>query len=660
MEPVFKKVLWGLLGLFLFFQSNAQTDSLVQVFEQNIEDESDETFYSGKYLLDRLFERGDSDLGMSYSKRLIEVTKSQYSGRRGDSLLAIAYDDASRAHSSFVASIPQAIAFMDSAIVFYKKIEFVGRQANAHGNKASFLNSLNRPVEAIKELNKAQKLVLENDLEFKEIVLHGIYRQISLSHKALGQFEQALEYALKSMNELKSYDTSDLSADMMYRLGIGHQLMATVYYDLESWNESKEQALKSLSYMEKLSNDYGMIDPLNSLGNVEMKNENYEEAETYYTKVVEISKRLNNDYGYALALVNRGGMYSDAGSYRKGLNDLLAAFPICERMGNLEFLKVVNYNISEAYEKLGESRSALKYYKEYKVMEDSMKNQSAQAQLNELNVKYETLEKESQLAQQGLTLKTQEATIATQNSRMTIIGGAALVVILIGIIYYNRSRAQQRATFQATLLSEKERGLVAIVEATESERKRISKDLHDGIGQQLSALKLGLQSVKSNVSGQVQEEIEELTDQFSKSADEVRQISHQMMPRSLMEKGLVEAMDGLLENSFRYADIDYTFEHHGMDGRFDEKVEVSLYRILQELVNNVIKHSEATSLSVQLIKSKARLMLLVEDNGKGLDSDNAEGHGLLNIKNRLDMINGEVNFEPSPESGVLATVVVPV
>ena len=338
----------------------------------------------------------------------------------------------------------------------------------------------------------------------------------------------------------------------------------------------------------------------------------------------------------------------------------MEALPICERMGILEFLKVVNYNISETYERMELGDSALVYYKEYKVMEDSMKNQAAQAQLNELNAKYETLERESQLAAQELTLQTQEATIATQNSRIMGIGGTALVLLLIGTLYYNRSKAQQEAIFQASLLSEKEKGLVAIVEATESERKRISKDLHDGIGQQLSALKLGLQAVRSSVNGPVEEEIAELTEQFSKSADEVRQISHQMMPRSLMENGLVEAMDGLLKTSFRYSEINYTFEHHGIDGRFDEKVEVSLYRILQELVNNVIKHSEATQLNVQLIKSKARLMLLVEDNGKGLSEEKTDGHGLLNIKNRLDMINGEVNFEPSPESGVLATVVVPV
>lgn len=648
------------MGLLLFFQLNAQTDSLIQVFEQNIASGADETFYTGKYLLDRLFESGDYELGMLYSKRLLEVTKAQYSGRMGDSLLAIAYDDASRARSGDIAYIPEAVNYMDSAIVLYQNLGLVGRQSNAHGNKASFLNRLNRPKEAIEELTKAQDLVLENELEFRDIILSGIYNQITLTHMNLGQLEPAREYSLKSLSVLAASDSSKTSADWAYRLGIARQILASVYFNMDSLVESKDQAEKSLSYFERINNDFGAIDPLSTLGNIEKKNGNFKKSESYFSKVVEISKRLNNDYGYAMALVNRGGMYSDAGNYRKGLDDLLEALPICERMGILEFLKVVNYNISEVYERLGENRSALKYYKEYKVMEDSMKNQTAQAQLNELNVKYETLEKENQLAEQALTLQTQEATIAIQNSRMIGIGGTALVLFMVGALYYNRSKAQQKAAYQASLLTEKENGLVAIVEATESERKRISKDLHDGIGQQLSALKLGLLAVRSNVSGSVEEEIAELTEQFSKSADEVRQISHQMMPRSLMENGLVEAMDGLLKTSFRYADISYTFEHHGIEGRFDEKVEVSLYRILQELVNNVIKHSEATELSVQLIKSKARLMLLVEDNGKGLGAGKSDGHGLLNIKNRLDMINGEVNFEPSPESGVLATVVVPV
>jgi signal transduction histidine kinase len=131
-------------------------------------------------------------------------------------------------------------------------------------------------------------------------------------------------------------------------------------------------------------------------------------------------------------------------------------------------------------------------------------------------------------------------------------------------------------------LQEKERGFETVLTATEEERSRISKELHDGIGQQLSALKLGLQSVSKSMADEKQrEQLEEIATSFSKSAEEVRHISHQMMPRALMEKGLVEAIEDLLETSFRYSETRFTFEHHQVNDRFNQRIEVSIYRIVQ-------------------------------------------------------------------------------
>ena len=220
---------------------------------------------------------------------------------------------------------------------------------------------------------------------------------------------------------------------------------------------------------------------------------------------------------------------------------------------------------------------------------------------------------------------------------------------------------KQNQKLQSAILAEKERGFESVIQATEEERKRISKDLHDGIGQQLSALKMALSNMASNTSDEdQQEDLEIIIDQFSKSAEEVRQVSHQMMPRTLMDYGLVNAIEDLLQNSFKFSDIKYDFEHRLIVERFDERIEISLYRVLQELINNIIKHSQASEISVQLIQNKGKLLLFVEDNGKGMNNDASDGHGLLNIKSRLDMVKGTVNYEPSPSSGTSATISIPV
>ena len=127
--------------------------------------------------------------------------------------------------------------------------------------------------------------------------------------------------------------------------------------------------------------------------------------------------------------------------------------------------------------------------------------------------------------------------------------------------------------------------------------------------------------------------------------------------------GLIPALADMLEKSLGLTEIQCEFEHHNVENeRFKEAVEISLYRICQELINNIIKHSEAKAVSVQLLKTKSHLVLVVEDNGKGFtfdDPNNQNGIGLMNISSRAKAVNGEVNYEPNPKQGTVASVRVP-
>jgi signal transduction histidine kinase len=178
------------------------------------------------------------------------------------------------------------------------------------------------------------------------------------------------------------------------------------------------------------------------------------------------------------------------------------------------------------------------------------------------------------------------------------------------------------------------------------------------VGQQLSALKLALADLSNKVEGEARSEVESIASHFKQSADEVRSISHQMMPRALMENGLVEAIEDMLQQAFAFSSISYQFEHKNVNQRFDEHIEIGLYRVLQELINNIIKHSQASNVQVQLYKVEQQLMLLVEDDGKGLENKATKGYGLKNIESRLSIIHGKVNFESA--GGTTAIISVPV
>ncbi|MCB0838249.1 MAG: sensor histidine kinase, partial [Bacteroidetes bacterium] len=221
-------------------------------------------------------------------------------------------------------------------------------------------------------------------------------------------------------------------------------------------------------------------------------------------------------------------------------------------------------------------------------------------------------------------------------------------------------KQQEKARIAEVKIEEQQKGLKAIIFAQEEERKRIAKDLHDGIVQQLGGLKLGLQKVFSQEENPEAGKMMALLDD---STQELRELSHQMMPHALSEFGLIPAIEDMLDKSLGHSEMIYQFETFGISDqqRFEESVEISLYRIVQELINNVIKHSGASRVHIQLMKTGPNLTLIVEDNGQGFQPKSTKtGIGLMNISSRLETIDGKVNFEPSPEGGTLAIVKIPI
>ncbi len=138
-------------------------------------------------------------------------------------------------------------------------------------------------------------------------------------------------------------------------------------------------------------------------------------------------------------------------------------------------------------------------------------------------------------------------------------------------------------------------------------------------------------------------------EQLDAAAEEARNISHQMMPRALMDGGLVTALEEMLQKTLGAYALEYSFEHFGLeDDRFKPSVEVGLYRIAQEMVNNIIKHSGAKNVSMQLYQTKHHLILMIEDDGSGFEVNavkQGEGIGMHNIFSRASAVNGEVNYE---------------
>ena len=244
------------------------------------------------------------------------------------------------------------------------------------------------------------------------------------------------------------------------------------------------------------------------------------------------------------------------------------------------------------------------------------------------------------------------------------------IIILMVINFYKVQKTRNKLEIESKYLSElarseealrKERSkrLTAVIDGQEMERSRISRELHDGLGQLLLAIKVKLEQLSQTREKGISEKREELNELLVTTLDEVKRISDNLMPVSLDDLGLSNAIQSLCSDVSRTNRIEIDFVSHGISENIESKIKTYLYRITQEALSNVIKHSEATEVNVQLLGNDKQLTLIIQDNGKGFIYDpvhRLKGNGINNIRERVAILNGIVDIVSSTEMGTVITV----
>lgn len=399
----------------------------------------------------------------------------------------------------------------------------------------------------------------------------------------------------------------------------------------------------------------------NNLGFVYRKKGDLDRALTNYHLALNMAEEMGERNGIAHYSANLGGIYNAQKNYAVAKTMFDRALHIAEQEG-LGRVRLQCYDgLAEIAARQGRNEESVQLFRRYIDLKDSLYNEERSAQLAEMRTRYDSEKKE----RENSFLKAENELKDRRNRAIATGSASALVLLsLSGVLLYQSRRRAQEIRFQRELLLERERGLIAVFDATEEERRRIARDLHDGIGQQLSGLKLGWDGLRHQLSDRDQtktDQLRRLSEVLDESAKEVRNLSHQMMPRTLQERGLLVALEDMVRKSFAFSDVTYRIEHFQVEhARFSTRVEIGMFRIAQELVNNILKHSGANAVTIQLLRNKDRLILITEDNGKGFSPDQkADGIGMLNVASRLSTIGGELSWERGPEGGMVATVRVP-
>lgn len=232
---------------------------------------------------------------------------------------------------------------------------------------------------------------------------------------------------------------------------------------------------------------------------------------------------------------------------------------------------------------------------------------------------------------------------------------------IINIYFYDITKLKEA---EAKLIEYKNRlkGLTRWQEnLIEKERGKIAGDLHDSIGQQISLLKMQLQN-KAEKLFSAPEELNDLYNAIDNLNDDIRQICYELKPQLLEELGLFAAVKMLVSRVNSDTEISGKVNLFGKEQRLDNASELTIYRVIQESINNILKHSQANSFSVQLIYTNELLKIIISDDGKGFDPQKTislggnKGFGLLNMTERIENIEGTINFNSAPGDGAVVII----
>lgn len=469
----------------------------------------------------------------------------------------------------------------------------------------------------------------------------------------MGNFYAKQNDSVRAFEKWNEAEINAKKSNRLDHLGTAYGMRASYYNRLKQYKLSDSLFKECYKIRVSQSDSVGIGFALLDLANIEKRKGRFFKAKSLMLESQQIRKQIK-DYFY---LLETQKTIADLELYQKNYQQAIDGYNavIAEsiQQNYIDLARKCYDSLYVIYSKKSDYQLALENKLHAIKIQDSLFNVTKTKSILEYQTKYETTEKEKQL----LEVKAEKTAAELELSKKTLLMysflGGLLLLLIGGYALLQRNKKKHQLEKHLAIIKEKEVGMQAMIQAEEKERSRIAKELHDGIVQDIGSVILGWRNTASD------EMSKKLLDRLENTNDELRNVSHQLMPKALEELGLVAALEDMLAHSLNYTNMQYNFEYFNIKERFSQKVEMTIYRIAQELVHNIIKHSKATDVNIQLFKNKGNVLFIVEDNGRGIKQQKKPGIGLLNIKSRLATLQGTVNFEPSENSGTLVTVKIP-
>lgn len=642
-RPVFLLFVFAML---LSLSARANKDSLEKVLP-TLKEDTIKVLVMDKIALSYI--EVDNDLVVSYANRILSLSrklKYDIGISEGYNLIGIAAD--------LDAKYAKALDYYDTALVFAKKAGRPKKEANTLNNIGLIYSTIGDYPKAITTYLEALR-VFEQAGEKK--MQANALSNIGLVYSYMHQHKEALDYQRKALAIREEMGEAYGRASTYNNIAMTLEYLK--FHDSAAWYYKK-----AVDLLEGTKDEYLLATCYQNLGSLSSTLKKYAEAEMYYTKSIAIREKIDDKQGLTFGYVGMGELYAHTRDIPKSIEYGQKALKIAKEIESISRISKACEQLAQTYSLAGDYKQAyemmLEVYSFQKKIFDRDKNEQAE----ELAVKYEVEKKDLLIKTNEAELSSKTLKLKQRNTQMIFL--AFLLVSTIGIAYllYNRYKLKQNALLQAAIIKQQDIASKAIIEAEERERNRIGGDLHDGIGQMFSAVKMNLSSLSDHIQftdGDGASLYDKTIALVDESCKEVRSISHQMMPNVLLKAGLTSAVRDFL-NKIDGHKLQINLSATGINERLDTSKEIVLYRVIQEAVNNVIKHANASKLDIQLHKDDEGIHVTVEDNGKGFDTKDAlkkDGIGLKNITSRVEFLKGNVEFDAAPNRGTVVSIWIP-
>ncbi|MET0300453.1 MAG: sensor histidine kinase [Flavitalea sp.] len=379
---------------------------------------------------------------------------------------------------------------------------------------------------------------------------------------------------------------------------------------------------------------------------------NREKAKIYLDSGQALAERLGMQYEAYTMEFERYRFLRDAGDYAAAKKVLLA-------MLNRKDIRSGSKNRIQIYlamatldSSLGNMREAFNWVNRYAELNDSLSLIKSRTEIAYMEARYKTAEQENQL----LVLR-------NSNERKTLYIRLIIAVVIAVILFAIYFLFQRRKKYQqAALLVEKQRQLAiskAQLQGEETERNRLARDLHDGLGGMLSGIKLNLSELihlKSSEGNPAA--LQTISKRVDQSVDELRRIARNLAPESILQYGIINSIEALCHR-MKSDKLNISAQFIDVSDQLSSQAKLDIFRIVQELVVNAVKHSKASEILVQCSQSKDRFYITVEDNGCGFDTTAAvikDGFGLHSVRKRVELLNGTMQLDSQPAQGTVINI----